>query len=347
FPPSRPITPQPTGSSLFDELRQATSQLYPQTSSTQTFLEEVKNHDSSSSQTFQLTPSEPQSVNPSTPQSSPISPSSLPPLPPSTPSTPIFSSTPMTHLSSQHTNSVENASSPVPTEGTLKIPPISPSITPTSTIPKSPILRSQVKRKTPPPLPLSSTVGRPPPLPLPPTWPTLKKINKYEPKKDELSDISLHHRQSKPRSISEGNDDGIVINKEKNQQTFRSKSTSEDDGLSKIKFDIPLNKDYEKEKSRADQDEDLSVLNSETSIALVRGHDASLVVPSNIKIENKHGVADHTKTMKNNDLQETILEKDKYNRVNSSDDEVNGFGVDFQNQIRITNKIENREIISN
>ncbi|CAG8745757.1 1890_t:CDS:1, partial [Acaulospora morrowiae] len=342
-----PITPQPTGSSLFDELRQASSQLYPRTPSTQTFLEDVKNHDSSS-QTFQLTPSEPQGVNPSTPQSSPISPSSLPPLPPSTPSTPIFSS--MTHSSSQHINSVENASSPVPTEGTLKIPRISPSITSTSSIPKSPILRSQVKRKTPPPLPLSSTVGRPPPLPLPPTWPTLKKINKHEPKKDELSDISLHHRQPRPRSISEGNDDGI-INKEKDQQTFRSKSTSEDDGLSIIKFDIPLNKDYGKDKTRVDQDEDFSFLNSETSIALVREHDVSLLVPSNIKIENKHGVTEHAKTMKNNDLQETMLEKDKYDRVNdrvnSSNDEVNGFGVDFQNQIRITNKIENREIISN
>ncbi|CAG8579415.1 17502_t:CDS:1, partial [Acaulospora colombiana] len=310
FPPSRPVTPQLTGSTLFDELRQVTSRTSPSTSSG-----DMKDYSSSSVQPFRLTSSEFQSNDPPTPQSSPpISPSLLPPLPPSTPSTPNFSSTLMTHPSSQNSSFVEDVPSPAPIKSILKLRASTPSIALTpqtissETLPlaqKSSIPKSPAKKSIPPPLSLSSTATRPPPLPLPPTWPTLKKTKRQEFKKGEPSDkLSPHHRQQRVRSksISEGNDydgnESEIIFRKGGKPIHHSKARSEDGDCRENELDEPLNDDFKNKLEYLG--ESFYVLSPGENIDTARERNISSAALSiNTKIGNECEVTDQTKAIKN------------------------------------------------
>ncbi|CAG8598213.1 13974_t:CDS:2 [Cetraspora pellucida] len=156
---SRPVTPLLSKLSLFEELRQATSQ---QNSDKGALCEDLNQNKSPSIQTQSSPPHGQHSLTPR--DSPPVSPSSLPPPSLLTSIVAISPQTLSTHTSyslpSQNIHS--KARTPTPSL-------IFPSSQVLLTIPRTPLLPS----------------ARPPPLPLPSTWPKLKKTVRPEPKKVE------------------------------------------------------------------------------------------------------------------------------------------------------------------
>ncbi|CAG8660279.1 15917_t:CDS:2, partial [Racocetra persica] len=228
---SRPVTPLLAKLSLFEELRQATSQ---------------PNSDKKTP-SIQNQPSTPSHDQPSlTPRDSPpVSPSSLPP--PSL-SPQMLSTHTSYSLSSQSIHSKARTPTPslvFPASQTFLTIPRSPTLSPTSSnapsnpsykqtstdniTPRSSTLRSpssSTSLRTAAPLLPSA---RPPPLPLPSTWPKLKKTVRPEPKKIEGETNEFFKKKSQTlQNLKVMSDDGRNDNHERKEVKIGEKLIGND-----------------------------------------------------------------------------------------------------------------------